>query len=88
MQRNSGWRQAGAQSGLGVARGLIPVPVEFLRNEHVAAYGRFDGVLVRTTCAENPDSPVLRGLHGHYRNRPRSRLASTATRPRRIPSTP
>jgi hypothetical protein len=63
MQRNSGWRQAGAQSGLGVARGLIPVSVEFFSDEHVAAYG-------------------------HYRNRPRSWLASTATRPGRIPSTP
>jgi len=51
---------------VGVARGLIPVPVEFLNDEHVAAYGRFEGVLVRTTRAENPDSPVLRGIHGHY----------------------
>ncbi len=73
---------------MGVARGLIPVPVEFLSDEHVAAYGRFEGVLVRTTRAENPDSPVLRGIHGHYRNRPLSWLASTATRPGRIPSTP
>ena len=88
MRRNSGWLQAGTQSGLGVARGLIPVPVEFLNDEHVAAYGRFEGVLVRTTRAENPDSPVLRGIHGHYRNRPLSWLASTATRPGRIPSTP
>ena len=88
MRRNSGWLQAGTQSGLGVARGLIPVPVEFLSDEHVAVYGRFDGVFVRTTRAENLGSPVLRGIHGHYRNPPRSWLASTATRPGRIPSTP
>lgn len=34
----------GVSSGWGVARRLISVPVEFLRNEQVAAYGRFDGV--------------------------------------------
>jgi hypothetical protein len=79
---------SGAQSQLGVARGLIPVPVEFLSEVHVAAYGRFDGVPARTTRAENPDGLVLRDIHGHYRNRPRSWLASTATRPGRIPSTP
>jgi len=44
MQRNSGWRQAPVSSGLGVARRLISVPVEFLSDEQVAAYGRFDGV--------------------------------------------
>jgi hypothetical protein len=47
---------------VGCRRGLIPVPVEFLSDEHVAAYGRFDGVLVMTTRAENPGSPVLRGI--------------------------
>ena len=77
MRRNSGWRQGGTQSGLGVARGLIPVPVEFLSDEHVAAYGRFEGVLVRTTRAENPDSPVLRGIHGHY-SHPAPSVASGA----------